>query len=84
MAFGLSPGGTPPRLPSRSSTPNIDFVGMQAEIDRATENATRASRETLAQVFPGIDPEVRDLVLEANSGDLGKSIEALLEMGSGA
>jgi hypothetical protein len=36
------------------------------------------------QIFPGIDGEVIDLVLEANAGDLGKSIEALLEMSSGS
>jgi len=29
-----------------------------------------------------MDGEVREWVLEANGGDLGKSIEALLEMGS--
>jgi hypothetical protein len=36
------------------------------------------------QIFPAMDREVIDLVLEANSGDLGKSIEALLEMSSGS
>lgn len=68
---------------SRTPTPALDFVGMQAEIDRAHARASEAARETLAQIFPGMDSEVRDMVLEANGGDLGRSIEALLEMSSG-
>jgi hypothetical protein len=31
-----------------------------------------------------MDPEVRDWVLEANGGDLGKSIEGLLDMAGGS
>jgi hypothetical protein len=38
----------------------------------------------LLQIFPAVDGEVIELVLEANTGDLGKSIEALLEMCSGS
>ncbi|KIP01499.1 hypothetical protein PHLGIDRAFT_131242 [Phlebiopsis gigantea 11061_1 CR5-6] len=68
---------------SRAPTPNLDIAGMQAEIDRVYESATSASRETLRQIFPAMDAEIMDLVLEANDGDLGKSIEALLEMSSG-
>lgn len=68
---------------SRTPTPNLDLVGLQEEIDRAHENAASASKETLRQIFPSTDVEVIDWVLEANEGDLGKSIEALLEMSSG-
>lgn len=68
---------------SRTPTPNLDIAGMQAEIDRVHENATNAARATLTQIFPGMDVEIMDLVLEANGGDLGRSIEALLEMSSG-
>ena len=57
---------------------------MQAEIDRAHEKAGVAARETLRQIFPGMDEEVMGWVLEANEGDLGKSIEALLEMSGGS
>ncbi|KAL4062589.1 hypothetical protein J3A83DRAFT_4363455 [Scleroderma citrinum] len=67
---------------SRTPTPSLDLTAVQAEIDRAHAHASAASRATLAQIFPGIDAEVREWVLEANGGDLGKSIEALLEMGS--
>ncbi|KAI3619702.1 guanine nucleotide exchange factor vps9 [Moniliophthora roreri] len=65
---------------SRTPTPSLDLTGMQAEIDNAHEQAAVASRETLAQIFPSMDREVLELVLEANGGDLGKSIESLLEM----
>ncbi|OSD05507.1 hypothetical protein PYCCODRAFT_1432665 [Trametes coccinea BRFM310] len=68
---------------SRTPTPNLDLSGLQQEIDRAHEKAAVAARETLRQIFPTTDPEVVEWVLEANEGDLGKSIEALLEMSSG-
>lgn len=57
---------------------------MQQEIDRVHENAAAAARETLRQIFPGMDGEVVELVLEANGGDVGKSVEALLEMSGGS
>lgn len=69
---------------SRTPTPSLDLTAVQAEIDRAHAHASAASRSTLAQIFPSMDGEVRDMVLEANGGDLGKSIEALLEMGGGS
>ncbi|KAI0352403.1 hypothetical protein OH77DRAFT_1523446 [Trametes cingulata] len=68
---------------SRTPTPNLDLAGLQEEIDRAHEKAAVAARETLRQIFPTTDTEVVEWVLEANEGDLGKSIEALLEMSSG-
>lgn len=67
---------------SRTPTPNLDLAGLQDEIDRAHEKAAVAARETLRQIFPTTDIEVVEWVLEANDGDLGKSIEALLEMSS--
>ena len=79
--------GTPPGHGhgnvSRTPTPNLDLAGLQEEIDRAHEKAAVAARETLRQIFPSTDLEVVEWVLEANDGDLGKSIEALLEMSSG-
>lgn len=67
---------------SRTPTPNLDFAGVQAQIDTAHEQAAKAARDTLRQIFPSVDLEVVDWVLEAKEGDLGKSIEALLEMSS--
>lgn len=73
------PGGEISRVP----TPSLDFAGVQAEIDTTHERAARAAKETLRQIFPGVDDDVVDWVLEAKGGDLGKSIEALLEISSG-
>ncbi|EGN96863.1 hypothetical protein SERLA73DRAFT_170228 [Serpula lacrymans var. lacrymans S7.3] len=78
-----TPGLSPSQHVSRTPTPRIDYAGLQVEIDQAHERAAVASRETLVQIFPGMDKEIIELVLEANSGDLGKSIEGLLEMSSG-
>ena len=69
---------------SRTPTPALDFAGVQAQIDSAHEQAATAARETLIQIFPAVDVEVINLVLEANGGDLGKSIEGLLDMSGGS
>jgi hypothetical protein len=69
---------------SRTPTPALDFAGVQAQIDSAHEQAATAARETLIQIFPAVDVEVINLVLEANDGDLGKSIEGLLDMSGGS
>ncbi|KAI9440627.1 hypothetical protein H4582DRAFT_2212053 [Lactarius indigo] len=70
---------------SRTGTPTagLDISGLQAEIDAAHTRAADAARGTLIQIFPTVDQEVIEWVLEANEGDLGRSIEALLEIGSG-
>ncbi|KAJ7255474.1 hypothetical protein B0H12DRAFT_1016471 [Mycena haematopus] len=81
----------PPRLQSvaagtgvsRTPTPNLDLAGMQAQIDSAHGQAAQAAKETLLQIFPSVEPEIVQWVLDANEGDLGKSIETLLEMSSG-
>ncbi|RXW24812.1 hypothetical protein EST38_g1017 [Candolleomyces aberdarensis] len=68
---------------SRTPTPNLDLAAVQQQIDAAQQAEVRQNREQLAQIFPNVDAEVVDWVLEANGGDLGKCIEALLEMNSG-
>jgi Rab5 GDP/GTP exchange factor len=70
---------------SRTGTPTagLDIPGLQAEIDAAHSRAADAARGTLIQIFPAVDREVIEWVLEANEGDLGRSIEALLEIGGG-
>lgn len=70
--------------PSRDSSPRLDMQGLQAEIDRAHEQQSTAAKETLRQIFPTTDDEILEWVLEANENDLGRSIEALLEMSSGS
>jgi hypothetical protein len=69
-----------------SGTPSPDPQprNLEAEIG-AIENAHRdAARETVLQIFPTIENEVIDMVLEANDGDLGRTIDALLEMSAGS
>ncbi|CAE6418093.1 unnamed protein product [Rhizoctonia solani] len=73
-------GGPPPTHPGSRATTPLDFSAMQAEIDRAHAAAADAARATLHQIFPTMDREVTDMVLEANNGDLGRSIDKLLEM----
>lgn len=70
---------------SRTGTPTagLDIPGLQAEIDAAHSRAADAARGTLIQIFPAVDREVIAWVLEANEGDLGRSIEALLEISGG-
>ncbi|KZT56858.1 hypothetical protein CALCODRAFT_435090 [Calocera cornea HHB12733] len=88
--FSASPFGTSPANTPRQSTPDpeaddaFDFAAISAEIDRAHDAAQQAGRDTLLQIFPGLDGEVADMVLEANNGDLGRSIDKLLEMGIGS
>jgi len=67
---------------SRTPTPALDLTAINDEIDLAHDKAMGAAKETLVQIFPGVDNEVIEWVLEANQGDLGKSIESLLEMSS--
>lgn len=69
--------------PSRNPTPTLDFGALQDEIDRAHLAAQDAARATLMQIFPTVDREVAEMVLEANDGDLGRSIEGLLEISGG-
>jgi Rab5 GDP/GTP exchange factor len=77
-----SPGGSISRTP----TPSLDLAAVQAQIDASNasrEEEMAEARTQLLQIFPGTDREVVDWVLEANGGDLGKSIESLLDMNSG-
>ncbi|KAJ7446801.1 hypothetical protein FB451DRAFT_1148368 [Mycena latifolia] len=80
---GMYGGGGGSAGVSRTPTPALDLAGMQAQIDVAHDQAAQAARETLLQIFPAVEPEIVQWVLEANEGDLGRSIEALLEMSSG-
>ncbi|THH05985.1 hypothetical protein EW145_g4397 [Phellinidium pouzarii] len=85
--LGFGPGASLPAHlgsgVSRTPTPALDIVGLQEEIDVAHERAASAALGTLTQIFPGVDQEVIEWVLEAEDGDLGRSIEKLLEVGGG-
>ena len=62
-------------------TPDIQF--FQAEIDRAHHQQSEASKGTLRQIFPGVDEEVLEWVLEESEGQVERSIEMLLDITSG-
>ena len=66
---------------AQADTPDIQF--LQAEIDRAHQKQSEASKGTLRQIFPGVDEEVLEWVLEGSEGQLERSIETLLEITSG-
>lgn len=66
---------------AQADTPDIHF--LQAEIDRAHQRQSEASKGTLRQIFPGVDEEVLEWVLEGSDGQLERSIETLLEITSG-
>ena len=66
---------------AEGDTPDIQF--FQAEIDRAHQQQSEASKGTLRQIFPGVDEEVLEMVLEGSEGQLERSIELLLEMTGG-
>jgi Rab5 GDP/GTP exchange factor len=65
-----------------SSTPSPDMQprNLEAEIGAIESAHRQAARETVHQIFPTVENEVIDMVLEANGGDLGRTIDALLEM----
>ena len=65
----------------REGAPDIQF--FQEEIDRTHQQQNEASKGTLRQIFPGVDEEVLEWVLEGNEGELERSIEQLLEITSG-
>lgn len=69
---------------SRTPTPALDLAGVQEEINLAHARASDANLGTLMQIFPGVDREIVEWVLEAEGNDLGRSIEKLLEVGSGS
>ena len=66
---------------AQADTPDIQF--FQAEIDRAHQRQNEASKGTLRQIFPGVDEEVLEWVLEGSDGQLERSIETLLDITSG-
>lgn len=66
----------------RAQTDAPDIQHLQAEIDRAHQQQSEASKNTLRQIFPEVDEEVLEWVLEGSEGQLERSIEMLLEMTS--
>jgi len=65
---------------SRSSRASNDFSDVQAEVARVSEAEFQASLANLISMFPNIDLEVCESVLQANEWRMTSSIEKLLEM----
>jgi hypothetical protein len=61
-----------------SDVPLPEFTQSQENID--AEALNRANVQTLHQMFPALDEEVVEAVLESCGGDLGIAIDRLLEM----
>ncbi|KZT43204.1 hypothetical protein SISSUDRAFT_1057969 [Sistotremastrum suecicum HHB10207 ss-3] len=74
------------RGPSRASSPLLDLSELSesiATIDARTAEQGTAAMNTLRQIFPTLETDVLQLVLEASDGDVGMSIDRLLEMSGG-
>ncbi|KDQ06115.1 hypothetical protein BOTBODRAFT_39806 [Botryobasidium botryosum FD-172 SS1] len=85
LPIGISRSSTPVHLGAGAGgatppTDALDIPALQREIDRAHSVAGEAALQTLLQIFPSVEPEVAEMVLEAHQGDLGQSIDQLLEM----
>ena len=65
------------------STPDFSSEQLQTTIDMSQESyaqTRQANVHTLHQMFPALDEEVVEAVLESCGNDLGVAIDRLLEM----
>ena len=76
----LQEQGSRQRSSSRSSRASNDFSDVQAEVARVSEAEFQASLANLISMFPNMDSEVCESVLQANEWRMTSSIEQLLEM----
>ncbi|CAG8763782.1 7282_t:CDS:1, partial [Acaulospora colombiana] len=65
---------------SQSPSPQMQGRNLEAEIGAIEDAHRQAAKDTVVQIFPTVESEVIDMVLEANGGDLGRTIDALLEI----
>ncbi|WWC63372.1 uncharacterized protein I303_105972 [Kwoniella dejecticola CBS 10117] len=81
---GSAPGsraGTP--SPGDNPIPDFSSLQLQSTIDMSQESyaqTRRANVQTLHQMFPALDEDVVEAVLEGSNDDLGLAIDSLLEM----
>ncbi|ADV23481.1 Hypothetical protein CGB_G3250C [Cryptococcus gattii WM276] len=76
---GISRTGTP----SSDMLPDFSALDIQSTIDASQETYAQtrlANVQTLHQMFPALDEEIVEAVLEGCSDDLGLAIDRLLEM----
>ena len=95
---GGSPFATPQRGPT--PVPTTAHPGYTTEFVPATHNTEErvimeevgaieqahreSGRATVKQMFPQVEDDVIDMVLEANEGDLGRTIEAMSDIAGGS
>jgi len=96
--IGGSPFSTPQRGPTPVPTTNhpgytSEFVpiahgaeerGIMEEVGAIEQAHRESARTTVKQMFPQVEDEVIDMILEANGGDLGRSIEAMIDIAGGS
>ncbi|SGY44678.1 BQ5605_C001g00189 [Microbotryum silenes-dioicae] len=75
--MGPQQGFVDPGLFARSDQTTEEVT---REIDRQFEEQRLAALETLRNVFPDVEQEVLEVVLLSHNNDVGKTIDALLEM----
>ncbi|ORY35512.1 hypothetical protein BCR39DRAFT_563092 [Naematelia encephala] len=68
---------------SRSGTPEVPIPDFQSTLEQSQEAFTQtrhANVQTLHQMFPDLDEDIAEAVLEGCGDDLGLAIDRLLEM----
>ena len=80
VPINVHPGYTSELVPA-TSTEERGIMEEVGAIDQAHQESARA---VVKQIFPHAEDEVVDMVLEANEGDLGRTIEAMLEIAGGS
>ncbi|KIY63586.1 hypothetical protein CYLTODRAFT_493795 [Cylindrobasidium torrendii FP15055 ss-10] len=68
---------------AQSAPWNATPQGIVPPSPSSLQTTDPAALDTLMQIFPTMDKEIVEMVLDANSGDVGRSIEGLLEMSDG-
>ena len=75
------PGYTSEFVPAAHSTVERGILEEVGAIDQAHRESARA---TVKQMFPQVEDDVIDMILEANEGDLGRTIEAMIDIAGGS
>ena len=76
MPTTAHPGYTSEFVPASHNTVERGILEEVGAIDQAHRES---ARETVKQMFPQVEDDVVDMILEANEGDLGRTIEAMIE-----
>ncbi|GAA5860529.1 hypothetical protein JCM1840_000287 [Sporobolomyces johnsonii] len=79
-SFSPNLSAPPSPDPALYAPPTISDASVTVEIDRQHEAQRQAALETLESVFPDVEHEVLEMVLLSNGGDVGRTVESLLEM----